>query len=130
MTMQDPISDMLTRIRNGLQARKQHVDMPQSKMKSAIAEILMQEGYIEKYEAQTEADKPTTRIVLKYHNERPVIEKIQRVSRPSMRVYSNKDLPKIDNGLGVAIVSTSKGVMTDKQARRQNLGGEVLCTVS
>lgn len=130
MTMQDPISDMLTRIRNGQQVNKQYVDMPKSKLKVAIADVLKSEGYISDY-TDVEATHPTLRVELKYHNGTPVIDKLQRVSKPSLRIYKEKDqLPKVMGGLGVAIISTSKGVMSDRSARRHNLGGEVLVYVS
>ncbi len=128
--MTDPIADMLTRIRNAQAASKFDVTMPSSKLKIAIAKVLLDEGYITKYSADSEI-KPTLTVALKYYEGRPVIETIKRVSRPGLRIYKNKDeLPKILNGLGVAIVSTSAGVMTDKQARDSGRGGEILCTVS
>ena len=128
--MTDPIADMLTRIRNAQAASKFDVTMPSSKLKVAIAKVLLDEGYITEYSADSEV-KPTLTVTLKYYEGRPVIDNIKRVSRPGLRIYKNKDeLPKILNGLGVAIVSTSAGVMTDKQARDTGRGGEILCTVS
>lgn len=128
--MTDPIADMLTRIRNAQTASKFDVTMPSSKLKIAIAKVLLDEGYITEYSADSEV-KPTLTVTLKYYEGRPVIDNIKRVSRPGLRIYKNKDeLPKILNGLGVAIVSTSAGVMTDKQARDSGRGGEILCTVS
>ncbi len=131
MSMSDPIADMLTRIRNGQHAEKAQVSMPASKQKAAIAKVLKDEGYILDYSVADEDGKPTLTITLKYFEGRPVIEKVRRVSRPGLRIYKNKhELPKVDGGLGIAIVSTSKGVMTDRQARAVGEGGEVLCTVS
>jgi len=131
MSMSDPIADMLTRIRNGQHAEKAQVSMPASKQKAAIAKVLKDEGYILDYSVADEGGKPTLTITLKYFEGRPVIEKVRRVSRPGLRIYKNKhELPKVDGGLGIAIVSTSKGVMTDRQARAVGEGGEVLCTVS
>lgn len=128
--MTDPIADMLTRIRNAQAASKFDVTMPSSKLKVAIAKVLLDEGYISEYSADSEV-KPTLTVTLKYYEGRPVIDDLKRVSRPGLRIYKNKDeLPKILNGLGVAIVSTSAGVMTDKQARDTGRGGEILCTVS
>lgn len=128
--MTDPIADMLTRIRNAQAASKFDVTMPSSKLKNAIAKVLLDEGYITGYSADSEV-KQTLTVTLKYYEGRPVIDNIKRVSRPGLRIYKNKDeLPKILNGLGVAIVSTSAGVMTDKQARDSGRGGEILCTVS
>jgi len=128
--MTDPIADMLTRIRNALAAKKAEVAMPQSKAKMAIAEVLKDEGYIVDY-AKGEADgKPVINVELKYFQGKPVIEKIQRVSRPGLRIYKGKDeLPKVMGGLGVAIISTSAGVMSDRAARTAGHGGEVLCYV-
>ncbi len=130
MSMSDPIADMLTRIRNAQLAEKTAVAMPASKLKAAIARVLKDEGYIENF-AMREADgKPVLEIDLKYYAGRPVIEKIERVSRPGLRVYKASDkLPNVLNGLGVAIVSTSKGVMTERKARANGVGGEVLCIV-
>ena len=130
MSMHDPISDMLTRIRNAQRANKVAVAMPSSKLKCAIAEVLKQEGYIEEYAVSADA-KPVLEIQLKYYAGRPVIEQIKRVSRPGLRVYKgSSDIPTVMNGLGVAIVSTSKGVMTDRKARSQGIGGELLCVVA
>lgn len=131
MSMTDPIADMLTRIRNGQSAEKDQVEMPSSKLKVAIAEVLKDEGYIADYRV-TEADgKPRLQVVLKYFQGRPVIERLERVSKPGLRVYRGKnDLPTVVGGLGVAIVSTSQGVMTDSAARAAGHGGEVLCTVA
>lgn len=131
MSMNDPISDMLTRIRNGQTARKASVSLPTSRVKVAIAKVLQAEGYIGGYSTDDADGKPTLTIELKYYQDRPVIERIERVSRPGLRVYSSAaDLPKVQGGLGVAIVSTSDGVMTDRQARTEGHGGEVLCFVS
>ena len=130
MSMHDPISDMLTRIRNAQRANKVAVAMPSSKLKCAIAEVLKQEGYIEEYAVSADA-KPILEIQLKYYAGRPVIEQIKRVSRPGLRVYKgSSDIPTVMNGLGVAIVSTSKGVMTDRKARAAGIGGELLCVVA
>ena len=129
--MTDPIADMLTRIRNGQAASKAQVSMPSSKLKCAIAQVLRDEGYITDFSAEEVDDKSVLTITLKYHNGRPVIEKIERSSRPGLRLYKGKDdLPRVQNGLGVAIVSTSHGVMSDRQARAAGEGGEVLCIVS
>lgn len=131
MSMSDPIADMLTRIRNGQSAEKQSVAMPSSSLKVAIAKVLKDEGYIEDFAVRDESGKPTLDVRLKYYAGRPVIEKIERVSRPGLRIYKGRDeLPKVMNGLGVAIVSTSKGVMTDRTARSTGVGGEVLCVVA
>jgi small subunit ribosomal protein S8 len=128
--MTDPIADMLTRIRNGQSAHKHAVTMPASKAKLAIAGVLKQEGYISDFSVSKDA-KPELTVVLKYYEGRPVIASLNRVSRPGLRIYKNKDeLPKVLNGLGIAIVSTSAGVMTDSQARASGRGGEVICTVS
>lgn len=131
MSMHDPISDMLTRIRNAQRADKANVSMPSSKLKVAIANVLKDEGYIDDYSV-TEADKkPTLDIQLKYYAGRPVIERIERVSRPGLRIYKgSNDIPRVMNGLGVAIVTTSNGVMTDRKARAAGIGGEVLCVVA
>ena len=129
--MTDPIADFLTRIRNGQAAGKARVCMPASRLKSAIAQVLKDEGYISDFSTAGEDGKPVLTIVLKYHEGRPVIERIQRASRPGLRLYKGKsDIPSIQNGLGVAIVSTSKGVMSDRQARAAGEGGEVICVVS
>ncbi|MCK5668323.1 MAG: 30S ribosomal protein S8 [Gammaproteobacteria bacterium] len=130
MSMQDPLADMLTRIRNNLARTKATVSMPSSKLKVAVAEILKQEGYISKYAVEGDIKKTLT-IELKYFEGKPVIEMLSRFSRPSVRRYRSKsELPTVIGGLGVAIISTSKGVMTDKSARAQGIGGEVLCVVS
>ena len=131
MSMSDPIADMLTRIRNAQVVQKTLVAMPSSKVKVAIANVLKDEGYIENF-AVTEADgKPELKIGLKYYAGRPVIERLERVSRPGLRVYKGKDeIPNVMNGLGVAIVSTPKGVMTDRKARATGVGGEVICYVA
>lgn len=131
MSMNDPIADMLTRIRNAQSARKVSVDMPASKIKAAIADVLAAEGYIESSSVGGEGVKQTLTINLRYYRNQPVIARIDRVSRPGLRVYKGAgDLPKVQGGLGVAIVSTSSGVMTDRQARTAGHGGEVLCYVS
>ncbi|MDH5393554.1 MAG: 30S ribosomal protein S8 [Gammaproteobacteria bacterium] len=131
MSMSDPIADMLTRVRNGQSADKTSVQMPSSKGKVAIANVLKNEGFIAGFSVDENAGKPLLNIDLKYFEGKPVIEEINRVSRPGLRIYKSKDeLPKIQNGLGIAIISTSKGVMTDSQARAAEQGGEVLCTVS
>ena len=131
MSMNDPISDMLTRIRNAQQAEKESVSMPSSKLKVAIAEVLKDEGYIEDFAVRGESSKPELEVSLKYYAGSPVIEKIERVSRPGLRIYKpSRDIPRVMNGLGVAIVSTSKGVMTDRKARGMGIGGEVLCIVA
>ena len=131
MSMSDPIADMLTRIRNAQMAEKVSVAMPSSSLKVAIAKVLKDEGYIDDFRVAGEAAKPQLEIALKYYAGRPVIEKIERISKPGLRIYKGKeDLPKVMNGLGVAIVSTSKGVMTDRKARQVGIGGEVLCYVS
>ena len=130
MSMTDPIADMLTRIRNALAAGKVDVSMPQSKQKQAIAQVLKDEGYIAGFAASEQDGKPTLTVTLKYYEGKPVIEKIKRVSRPGLRIYKGKDqLPKVMGGLGVAIVSTSAGLMTDRAARKAGHGGEVLCYV-
>lgn len=132
MSMSDPISDMLTRIRNAQMAEKAVVKMPSSKLKSAIAQVLKDEGYIDDFSvAASEGGKAAIEIALKYYAGRPVIETIQRVSRPGLRIYKgSNDIPKVMNGLGIAIVSTSKGLMTDRKARANGIGGEVLCIVA
>jgi small subunit ribosomal protein S8 len=131
MSMTDPIADMLTRIRNGQQAEKQSVAMPASRVKAAIAQVLKDEGYVDDFAVREREGRPTLEISLKYYAGKPVIEKIERVSRPGLRIYRPKDeLPKVMNGLGVAIVSTSRGVMTDRKARGLGVGGEVLCFVA
>ncbi len=130
MSMSDPIADMLTRIRNAQATEKASVLVPASKVKRAIAQVLKDEGYIEDF-AQRDVDgKPVIEIGLKYYAGKPVIEKLERVSRPGLRIYKGReDIPRVMNGLGVAIVSTSKGVMTDRRARETGIGGEVLCIV-
>ena len=129
MTMQDPLSDMITRIRNANLREKVSVAMPSSKVKVSVAKVLKDEGYILNYKV-TADKKPVLEIDLKYYDGKPVIEEITRSSKPSLRVYSSsKDLPKVKSGLGVAIVSTSKGVMSDRSARSNGVGGEILCTV-
>ena len=130
MSMSDPIADMLTRIRNGLQAQKVSVGMPISRSKVAIAEVLKDEGYISGFSIEDEGVKTSLEIELKYFQGEPVIEEIRRVSSPSCRVYANRnDLPTVRDGLGVALVSTSKGILTDRNARREGVGGEIICTV-
>lgn len=128
--MSDPIADLLTRIRNGQSAGKVDVSMPSSKAKIAIVEVMKSEGYIIDYSVNSDS-KPVLTVTLKYFEGRPVIDELKRVSRPGLRIYKgNDELPKVLNGLGVAIVSTSAGVMTDSQARSAGHGGEVLCTIS
>tara|TARA_R110002110_G_scaffold415748_1_gene654777 strand:+ start:8302 stop:8691 length:390 start_codon:yes stop_codon:yes gene_type:complete len=128
--MQDPLSDMLTRIRNAQMAGKPKVEMPGSKLKAAVANVLKDEGYIESFAASESDGKPRLTIDLKYYQGKPVIAEIDRVSRPGLRSYTGKDqLPSVREGLGVAIISTSRGVMTDRAARAAGVGGEVLCTV-
>ena len=130
MSMQDPIADMLTRIRNGQAANKVAINMPSSKLKVAIANVLAAEGYIESVKV-LEGAKPELEITLKYFQGKPVVESIQRVSRPGLRIYKRKDeLPKVMGGFGVAVISTSKGVMTDRAARQAGLGGEIICYVA
>jgi len=130
MSMTDPIADMLTRIRNGQKARMVSVAMPASNSKEAIAKVLKDEGYITDFSVEGEGAAKSLTVELKYFEGVPVIEKIQRASRPGLRIYRGKeDLPKVLGGLGVAIVSTSAGVMSDRQAREQGIGGEVLCVV-
>ena len=131
MSMTDPIADFLTRIRNGQAAGKSEVSMPSSKIKLAMAQVLKDQGYIDEFDVTTEDGKSALRISLKYYQGRPVIDRIERVSKPGLRVYRGKDeLPAILGGLGVAIISTSRGVMTDREARAAGHGGEVLCIVS
>ena len=131
MSMSDPIADLLTRIRNAQMVSKANVLVPSSKVKVAIAQVLKDEGYIDEFGVQTVDGKPTLNIGLKYYAGQPVIEKIDRVSRPGLRVYrGSQDIPKVMNGLGVTIVSTSKGVMTDRKASAAGIGGEVLCVVA
>ena len=131
MSISDPIADMLTRIRNGQMVDKTEVTMPSSKLKVAIAKVLEDEGYIDGYTVAANDGKPVLRIGLKYYAGRPVIEMIERVSRPGLRVYKNHEtIPQVMNGLGIAIISTPKGVMTDRKARAAGIGGEVLCVVA
>ncbi len=131
MTMTDPISDMLTRIRNGQSARKVSVSMPASNAKEAVANVLKDEGYITNYSTDGEGAEKSLHVELKYFEGVPVIESLQRASRPGLRIYRGKDgLPKVLGGLGVAIVSTSAGVMSDRKARQKGIGGEVICIVS
>ena len=131
MSMHDPIADMLTRIRNAQLVGHVEVTMPASRLKRAIAQVLKQEGYIEDFAMRENGVKHELAIALKYHAGRPVIERLERVSKPGLRVYKGRDdIPRVMNGLGVAIVSTSRGVMTDRKARADGLGGEVLCIVA
>lgn len=131
MSMTDPIADFLTRIRNGQSSGKTEVSVPASRLKLAIASVLKEEGYIEDFATSSLDSKTTLTLQLRYHQGRPVIDRIERVSRPGLRVYRRKDeLPSVLGGMGVAIVSTSKGVMTDRAARAAGHGGEVLCIVS
>ena len=131
MSMSDPISDMLTRIRNAQLAEKTTVTIPSSGLKVAIAQVLKDEGYIEDFAVRELQGKALLEIALKYYAGRPVIEKIERVSRPGLRIYkANRDIPKVMNGMGIAIISTPKGVMTDRKARATGMGGEVLCIVA
>ena len=131
MSMSDPIADMLTRIRNGQSVEKAVVTMPSSKLKVAIAQVLKDEGYIDGFQIREDGVKTELEIALKYYAGHPVIEKIERVSRPGLRVYKGRhDIPNVMNGLGVAIVTTPKGVMTDRKARQAGIGGEVLVYVS
>jgi len=131
MTMSDPISDMLTRIRNGQSAKKGAINSPSSKLRVSVLDVLQREGYIRGYELrQDERSLPELRIELKYHEGEPVIKELQRVSRPGRRVYSKiSDLQRVYNGLGISILSTPRGVLSDGEARAQNVGGEVICTV-
>lgn len=131
MSMSDPIADMLTRIRNAQAVEKAAVSLPASKLKVAIATVLKDEGYIDSFSVTQEGVHNTLQIALRYYAGRPVIERLERVSRPGLRVYKGKDvLPQVMNGLGIAIVSTPKGVMTDRKARATGTGGEVLCYVA
>lgn len=131
MSMSDPIADMLTRIRNGQMVKKPSVTMPSSKLKVAIANVLKDEGYIEGFELAGNSVKPELQITLKYYAGRPVIERLERVSKPGLRVYRGRgDIPRVMNGLGVAIVTTPRGVMSDRAARTAGIGGEVLCYVA
>lgn len=131
MSMTDPVADFLTRIRNGQSARKKTIKSPSSKLKESIANVLQDEGYILGYDVSAEGSKKTMTVALKYYDGKPVIETIRRISTPSLRVYKSKDeIPTVLGGLGVAIISTPAGVVTDKQARASGQGGEVLCIVS
>ena len=131
MSMSDPIADMLTRIRNAQMVGHQEVKMPASKLKSSIAAVLKDEGYIEDFAQREKEGKSELVVSLKYYAGRPVIEKLERISKPGLRVYKGRDnLPKVMNGLGIAILSTSRGVMTDSKARATGVGGEVLCIVA
>lgn len=130
MSMSDPIADMLTRIRNAQLAKKEFVDIPNSRMKQAIANVLKDEGYIDNFIAKIENGKSILQIKLKYYSGNPVIENLKRISKPGLRIYkSSQNLPDVMNGLGIAIVTTSKGVMTGKNARQLGIGGELLCVV-
>lgn len=130
MSMQDPIADMLTRIRNGQSAAKKTVNIPASNIKKAIAEVLVKEGFIKNYSVE-EGKIPVMTVELKYYQGRPVIDELKRVSRPGLRIYKKVDeLPKVIGGLGIAVVSTSQGVMTDRAARKAGFGGEIICTVA
>lgn len=130
MSMQDPVSDMLTRIRNGQSANKYSVTMPSSKLKKSIVKLLKKEGYIKDFYI-TGDSKLTLQVILKYFKGKAVVETIQRISRPSLRIYKKKNnLPKVMAGLGIAVISTSQGVMTDRMARQEGLGGEVICYVA
>ena len=131
MSMSDPIADMLTRIRNAQTVEKSTVSMPSSKLKVAIAQVLKDEGYIDNFRIKGDASKPVLEVSLKYYAGRPVIERLERVSRPGLRIYRGRhDIPQVMNGLGVAIVTTPQGVMTDRKARQAGIGGEVLCYVA
>jgi small subunit ribosomal protein S8 len=131
MSMSDPIADMLTRIRNGQTAGKASVALPSSKMKAAVAAVLKDEGYVEDFSVADAEGKPTLTIELKYFQGKPVIDMLKRVSRPGLRIYKSRDdLPKVRGGLGIAIVSTSRGVMTDRAARQAGQGGEVVAYVA
>ncbi|UDG81086.1 30S ribosomal protein S8 [Candidatus Hartigia pinicola] len=130
MSMQDPIADMLTRVRNGQSANKVSVTMPSSKLKVAIANVLKEEGYIKNFNIKKDI-KPELELILRYFQGKAVVESIQRISRPSLRIYKKKNsLPQVMAGLGIAVISTSKGVMTDRAARQAGLGGEILCYVT
>ena len=129
MSLQDPIADLLTRIRNAQRARHATVSLPSSKLKTAVCDVLRDEGYIDDYRVDGDV-KPMVTVTLRYHEGRPVIEELDRVSRPGLRIYkASRDLPRVRDGFGVAIVSTNRGVMSDRTARRAGVGGEVLCTV-
>ncbi len=131
MSLQDPIADMLTRLRNAQSVAKTEVRMPSAKTKIAIAKVLQKQGYIANFKIEEQDGKLTLVLGLKYFEGKPVVSKIERISRPGLRVYKNKDkLPQVLGGLGVAVISTSKGIMTDREARKNKLGGEVICYVS
>ena len=131
MSMSDPIADMLTRIRNGQQARKVSVSMPAAKLKSSVAKVLQDEGYIGTFSTEDVDGKATLTVNLRYFDNKPVIDKIKRISRPGLRQYSGaSSIPDVLGGLGISVVSTSHGVMTGKQAKAQGFGGEIICTVS
>ncbi|MDG2353261.1 MAG: 30S ribosomal protein S8 [Gammaproteobacteria bacterium] len=131
MSMSDPIADMLTRIRNAHMVDKKEVNIPASNLKSAIASVMQQEGYIESFSVDGEAATKTITLKLKYYDDKPVIESLQRISKPSLRVYvKSTEMPSVMNGLGIVIVSTPKGVMTGQNAAAENVGGEVLCSIS
>lgn len=131
MSMSDPIADMLTRIRNGQLAGHAKVSMPSSKLKASLAKLLADEGYVSSFDVKDTDGKSILSVDLKYYQGKPVIEMLKRVSRPGLRVYKNKDeLPKVIGGLGVAVVSTSKGIMSDRDARKQGVGGEIICYVA
>ena len=131
MSLQDPISDLLTRIRNGQMANLSEISMPSSKQKVAIANLLKNEGYISDFDVSESDKKKTLKIVLKYYQGSPVIDEIKRTSRPGLRIYKGaNDVPKVKNGLGIAVVSTCKGIISDREARKLGIGGEILCTVS
>jgi small subunit ribosomal protein S8 len=131
MSMSDPIADMLTRIRNGQMAGHANVVIPSSKVKLAIAKVLSDEGYVSTYSVKENNGKPELSVDLKYYEGKPVIDMIKRVSRPGLRVYKNKDeIPEVIGGLGIALISTSKGIMTDREARKAGIGGEVICYVA
>ena len=131
MSMTDPVADMLTRIRNAQAVRHAEVTMPASSLKGRILAVLKQEGYIADYGVVSDADKPTIRVDLKYFQGRPVIDELKRVSRPGLRVYKgSQELPKVKDGMGIAVVSTSQGIMTGREARKLGLGGEIICYVS
>lgn len=130
MSMTDPIADMLTRVRNAQTAEKSQVRMPASRLKRAVAAVLLEEGYIDSYEVVGEEKKPELEVTLRYHQGQPAIREIQRYSRPGLRIYRARDeLPSVRGGLGTAVISTSQGVMSDRSARSQGHGGEVLCVV-
>lgn len=131
MSMQDPLADLLTRIRNGQMAGKVDISLPSSTSKLAVTKVLIDEGYLVSYEISGEEAKPVLTIELKYFEGKPVIDTIKRYSRPGLRAFKGKDeIPKVNGGLGVAVISTSKGVMSDRAARKLGIGGEVICTVS